>query len=311
MTTLLLSHSECLAHVTPPGHPEQVARLEAINAALADPKFDALKREEAPLAEAADIALCHPRAYIEAVKAATPEEGFAQLDPDTHMSPGSWKAALRGVGANLRAVDRVLGGEAANAFCAIRPPGHHAETAKPMGFCLFGNVAIAARHALERHGLSRVAIVDFDVHHGNGTQDLIWDEERVLFVSTHQSPLYPGTGAPDERGAHDNILNVPLPPGADGELFRAEAETEILPRVDAFAPELVLISAGFDAHAADPLAQLMLVEEDFAWITHRLCDIADAHCEGRIVSTLEGGYDLKALAASVAAHVDVLMERGA
>ncbi len=311
MTTLLLSHPDCLAHVTPPGHPEQVARLEAINAALADPKYDALKREEAPLANEADIALCHPRAHVEAVKDTTPEEGFAQLDPDTHMSPGSWKAALRAVGANLRAVDRVLDGEAANAFCAVRPPGHHAEKARPMGFCLFGNVAIAARHAMERHGLERVAIVDFDVHHGNGTQDLMWDEERVLFASTHQIPLYPGTGAPDERGAHDNILNVPLPPGADGGMFRAEVETKILPRLEAFAPELVLISAGFDAHAADPLAQLMLEEEDFAWITHRLCDIADAHCEGRIVSTLEGGYDLKALAASVAAHVDVLMERGA
>ncbi len=311
MTTLLLSHPDCLAHVTPSGHPEQVARLEAVNAALADPEFDTLKREEAPLAQEADIALCHPTAHIEAVKAAVPGEGWAQLDADTHMSPGSWKAALRAVGANLRAVDQVLAGAAANAFCAIRPPGHHAETARPMGFCLFGNVAIAARHAMERHGLGRVAIVDFDVHHGNGTQDLLWSESRALFASTHQMPLYPGTGAPDERGAHDNIMNVPLDPGSDGAAFRAACEREVLPRLEAFAPELVLISAGFDAHAADPLAQLMLKEEDFAWITHRLCDIADAHCGGRIVSTLEGGYDLKALAASVAVHVAVLMERGA
>ncbi len=311
MTTLLLTHPDCMDHVTPPGHPEQVARLEETERALSAPDFGGLLREKAPLAAEGDLALCHPRAYVEAVRNAAPEQGWTALDADTHMSPGSWQAALRGVGANLRAVDQVLGGAAQNAFCAVRPPGHHAETAKPMGFCLFGNVAIAARHALKRHGLSRVAIVDFDVHHGNGTQDLLWKEERVLFVSSHQMPLYPGTGAANETGAHGNILNVPLDPGSDGTVFRAVYEKRILPRLDAFAPELVLISAGFDAHAADPLAQLMLCEEDFAWLTHRLCDVADCHCEGRIVSTLEGGYDLKALAASVAAHVAVLMERGA
>jgi acetoin utilization deacetylase AcuC-like enzyme len=215
------------------------------------------------------------------------------------------------VGANVAAVDAVLAGDVANAFCAIRPPGHHAETSIPMGFCLFGNVSIAAKRALDHHGLERVAIVDFDVHHGNGTQDLLWNEARVLFTSTHQMPLYPGTGGTHESGAHGNIVNVPLPPGADGAAFRKVMDGQILPALDDFRPELVLISAGFDAHAADPLANLNLVEADFAWVTEQICDLADRHCGGRVVSTLEGGYDLQALAASVAAHVKVLMERGA
>ena len=310
MTTLLITHPDCLDHVTPPGHPEQVARLEAVNRVLALPKFDGLLRREAPMACDEDLRLCHPRTYIERVKAAIPQEGWTQLDADTHLSPGSWRAAMRAVGANLQAIDRVMAGDVANAFCAVRPPGHHAERETAMGFCLFGNVAIAARHALERHGLSRVAIMDFDVHHGNGTQDLMWEEKRVRFASTHQMPLYPGSGAASETGAHGNIINVPLPPGAGGPAFRTAMTEKILPALEAFAPELVLISAGFDAHADDPLAQLMLREDDFAWITHRMCDIADTHAGGRVVSTLEGGYDLDALAASVAAHVDVLMERG-
>ncbi len=310
MTTLLITHPDCLDHVTPPGHPEQVARLEAVNRVLALPKFDGLLRREAPMACDEDLRLCHPRTYIERVKAAIPQEGWTQLDADTHLSPGSWRAAMRAVGANLQAIDRVMAGDVANAFCAVRPPGHHAERETAMGFCLFGNVAIAARHALERHGLSRVAIMDFDVHHGNGTQDLMWEEKRVRFASTHQMPLYPGSGAASETGAHGNIINVPLPPGAGGPAFRTAVTEKILPTLKAFAPELVLISAGFDAHADDPLAQLMLREDDFAWITHRMCDIADTHAGGRVVSTLEGGYDLDALAASVAAHVDVLMERG-
>ena len=310
MTTLLITHPDCLDHVTPPGHPEQVARLEAVNRVLALPKFDGLLRREAPMACDEDLRLCHPRTYIERVKAAIPQEGWTQLDADTHLSPGSWRAAMRAVGANLQAIDRVMAGDVANAFCAVRPPGHHAERETAMGFCLFGNVAIAARHALERHGLSRVAIMDFDVHHGNGTQDLMWEEKRVRFASTHQMPLYPGSGAASETGAHGNIINVPLPPGAGGPAFRTAVTEKILPTLEAFAPELVLISAGFDAHADDPLAQLMLREDDFAWITQRMCDIADTHAGGRVVSTLEGGYDLDALAASVAAHVDVLMERG-
>ncbi|MCX7646386.1 MAG: histone deacetylase family protein [Rhodobacteraceae bacterium] len=310
MTTALLTHPDCLGHVTPPGHPERVGRLEAILGALEAPAFDALMRIEAPLAPEAEVLRCHPQAYLERLRAAVPAEGWVSLDADTHLSPGSLRAALRGVGAVTRAVDMVLAGEAANAFCATRPPGHHAETATAMGFCLFGNVAIAAKRALDHHGLARVAVVDFDVHHGNGTQDLLWHERRALFVSTHQMPLYPGTGDRHETGAHGNVLNVPLPPGTDGARFRAAVEAMVLPALDDFAPELILVSAGFDAHRADPLAQMALVEDDFAWITGRLCDLAEAHAGGRVVSTLEGGYDLPALAASVAAHVGVLMERG-
>jgi len=310
MTTALLTHPDCLGHVTPPGHPERVGRLEAILAALEDPAFDPLLRVEAPLAAEAEILRCHPQAYLDRVRAAVPAAGWVSLDADTHLSAGSLRAALRAAGAATKAVDMVIAGEAANAFCATRPPGHHAETETAMGFCLFGNVAIAAKRALDHHGLGRVAVVDFDVHHGNGTQDLLWHERRALFVSTHQMPLYPGTGDRHETGAHGNVLNVPLPPGTDGTRFRAAVEAMVLPALDDFAPELILVSAGFDAHRADPLAQMALVEDDFAWITQRLCDVAEAHAGGRVVSTLEGGYDLPALAASVAAHVGVLMERG-
>jgi acetoin utilization deacetylase AcuC-like enzyme len=218
---------------------------------------------------------------------------------------------LLALGQANAALDAVIAGDLANAFCAVRPPGHHAETATVMGFCLFGTVAIVAKRALDHHGLSRVAVVDFDVHHGNGTQDLLWNEPRALFVSSHQMPLWPGTGDPSDRGAHDNVLNLPLRPGTDGATFRAVYEAQVFPRLEAFRPELVIVSAGFDAHAADPLAQLALEEEDFAWVTGRLCDIADAHAGGRLVSVLEGGYDLPALAGSVAAHLRVLMERGA
>ncbi|MBL3570130.1 acetoin utilization protein [Rhodovulum sulfidophilum] len=311
MTTALLTHSDCLDHVTPPGHAERVDRLRAVAEALTTEGFAGLLREDAPLADEAELLRAHPQGYVDMVRAAIPAEGTVALDADTHMSPGSFRAALRAVGGALRAVDMVMAGEAANAFVAVRPPGHHAETARAMGFCLFSTVAIAARYALDRHGLSRVAVVDFDVHHGNGTQDVLWDDPRVLFVSTHQMPLYPGTGAAIETGAAGNILNLPLPPMSDGRRLRAEIEAHALPRLDAFAPELVLVSAGFDAHAADPLAQLAWGTADFAWITQRLCDIAEAHSGGRLVSTLEGGYDLEALAASVAAHVAVLMERGA
>ena len=272
--------------------------------------FAPLLREDAPLAEDAQILRAHPQAHLDRIRAASPATGFTSLDPDTHMSPGSLTAALRAAGGNVRAVDAVLGGEATNAFVGCRPPGHHAEAQRPMGFCLFGNVVIAARHALDHHGLSRVAIVDFDVHHGNGTQDLVWDDPRIRFASTHQWPLYPGTGRASERGGHDNVLNVLLGPGTDGATFRAAMDGQVLPFVDEFEPELVLISAGFDAHAADPLANLNWHEEDFAWATARLCDLAETHSQGRVVSTLEGGYDLAALAASVAAHVGVLMERG-
>ena len=309
--TALFTHPAFDGHVTPDGHPERVARLEAVREALSAPDFDALDRRGAPMAEEAEVLRCHPETYLARIKASIPQEGWVSLDADTHVSPGSLEAALRGVGGNLSAVDAVLGGEVRNAFVACRPPGHHAETATAMGFCLFGNVAIAAKRALDHHGLSRVAIVDFDVHHGNGTQDLLWEEARVLFVSSHQMPLYPGTGAPHETGAHDNVINVPLAPLTGGAEMRRAYESEILPALDDFRPELVLVSAGFDAHADDPLANLNWTEDDFAWLTDRVCDLADAHAQGRVVSTLEGGYDLTGLAASVAAHVGRLLERGA
>jgi acetoin utilization deacetylase AcuC-like enzyme len=308
MATALIAHDDCYDHVTPPGHPEQVARLDAVLGALKD--MD-LVRVAAPMAAEADLLRIHPQEHVDAVRAAAPSEGWRSLDADTHMSVGSLAAAYRAAGANVRAVDMVLGGEVQNAFAAVRPPGHHAERTTPMGFCLFGSVSIAAKHALDHHGLKRVAIVDFDVHHGNGTQDLCEDDARILFCSTHQMPLYPGTGHAHEDGVYGNVLNVPLPDGAGSKAFRDAMERLVLPAVDAFKPELLLISAGFDAHADDPLAGMRLVEDDFAWVTEQLCDLADRHCQGRVVSTLEGGYDLEALAASTAAHVQVLKERGA
>ena len=311
MTTALFTDPACLGHVTPPGHPERVDRLHALLAALDAPDFAALTRRQAAPAADAELLRCHPQAYVERIRAAVPAQGHRQLDADTWLSPGSWAAATGGLGALLAALDAVMAGEVANAFAAIRPPGHHAETALPMGFCLFGNIAIAAKRALDHHGLSRVAVLDFDVHHGNGTQDLLWQEPRALFVSSHQFPLWPGTGTADETGPHGNILNLPLPPGTAGPAFRAAWEDHVFPRVAGFAPELILISAGFDAHVDDPLAQLALTEADFGWITHRICDLADTHAGGRVVSVLEGGYNLDALAASAAAHVRVLMERGA
>ena len=304
--TLLLTHPDADAHVTPPGHPERVDRLVAVRDALAG--MD-LAREAPEEADDADLLRCHPRAHLDRLAAAAPAEGWAQLDADTWLSPGSLRAARLAVGAAIRAVDAVVAGEHGSAFVAMRPPGHHAEAEVPMGFCLFGTVAIAAKHALDAHGLGRVAVVDFDVHHGNGTQALLWDEPRALFVSTHQSPLWPGTGAASETGAHGNVLNVPLPPGSDGAHMRRRMEEVVLPRLDAFAPQLVLVSAGFDAHRDDPLAGLDWDVDDFAWITGRLCDVADAHAGGRVASCLEGGYDTRALAASAAAHVEVLRRR--
>ena len=306
MTTALITHPDCYDHVTPPGHPEQVARLDAVLGALEG--MDLL-RIKAPLAADDDILRAHPKAHLDAIRDAAPDSGWRSLDADTHMSVGTLKAAFRAVGAVVRAVDLVMAGEAQNAFAAVRPPGHHAERETPMGFCFFGNVAIAAKYALDHHGLTRVAIVDFDVHHGNGTQDLVEDDTRILFCSTHQSPLYPGTGAAHETGV-GNVLNVPLPEGTGSKAFRDVMERVVLPRVDAFSPQLLLISAGFDAHKADPLAGMMLETADFAWVTERLCDLADKHCQGRVVSALEGGYDLDALGAAAAAHVKVLKERG-
>ena len=305
MRTALVTHDACFDHVTPPGHPEQVARLDAVLGALQGME---LHRVTAPLGAEDDILRAHPAAHIAALRDAAPDEGWWSLDADTHMSVGTLEAAFRCVGGVVRAVDMVLGGDAPNAFVAMRPPGHHAERETPMGFCFFGNVAIAAKHALEHHGLDRVAIVDFDVHHGNGTQDLVEDDPRILFCSTHQMPLYPGTGAAHETGV-GNVLNCPLPDGAGSKAFRDVMEQVVLPRVDAFAPQLIIISAGFDAHSDDPLAGMNLVEGDFTWVTEKLCDLADRHCEGRVVSSLEGGYDLSALGASAAAHVNVLKDR--
>jgi acetoin utilization deacetylase AcuC-like enzyme len=309
MTTALITHPDCLEHQTPPGHPECADRLRAVMAALEAEEFAYLCRVDAPLVSDEALLRVHPPAHLARIAEALPEQGYAALDGDTFMSPGSLAAARRAAGAVVTAVDMVMRGEVQNAFCAVRPPGHHAETATPMGFCLFGNVAVGAMHALEAHGLSRVAVVDFDVHHGNGSQDLLWREPRALFVSTHQMPLYPGTGAADERGAHGQILNVPLAPGAGGPEFRAAMRDRVLPAIDSHRPELILVSAGFDAHARDPLANLDLVEADFAWATRELAERAARHARGRLVSTLEGGYDLRALAASVAAHVRVLMEQ--
>lgn len=305
MRTALVTHDACFDHVTLPGHPEQVARLDAVLGAL---KAMDLHRVTAPLGAEDDILRAHPAAHIAALRDAAPDEGWRSLDADTHMSVGTLEAAFRCVGGVVCAVDMVLGGDAPNAFVAMRPPGHHAERETPMGFCFFGNVAIAAKHALEHHGLDCVAIVDFDVHHGNGTQDLVEDDPRILFCSTHQMPLYPGTGAAHETGV-GNVLNCPLPDGAGSKVFRDVMEQVVLPRVDAFAPQLIIISAGFDAHSDDPLAGMNLVEADFTWVTEKLCDLADRHCEGRVVSSLEGGYDLPALGASAAAHVNVLKDR--
>jgi acetoin utilization deacetylase AcuC-like enzyme len=300
---LVFTHPDCARHVTPPGHLERVERLAAVERGLAGIRVE---RRDCPMGDEAEVLRCHPASYLERVKAAVPTDGWAQLDGDTFLSPGSYQAAMRVVGGICAAVDAVVSGEVKTAFVAGRPPGHHAERDIAMGFCLFGTVAIGAKRALDHHGLKRVAIVDFDVHHGNGTQDLLWDEERCLFVSSHQMPLYPGTGRPEERGAQGQVLNVPLRPGTGGREMREVYESAVFPALAAWEPELLLISAGFDAHADDPLAGLEWQAEDYRWLTDRLCDFAG----GRVVSTLEGGYDLDALAASVAAHVGVLEERG-
>ncbi|HZS83420.1 MAG TPA: histone deacetylase family protein [Stellaceae bacterium] len=306
MTTLLYTHPACLEHDPGSYHPECPDRLRAVMAALDAEEFAALERREAPRADLADIARVHPRQYIDAVLAAVPASGHAGLDADTVLSPGSGEAALRAAGAVCAAVDAVMAGEGDNAFCAVRPPGHHAEPARPMGFCLFNNVAIGAARARAAHGIARAAVVDFDVHHGNGTQAMFAADPTLFYASTHQSPLYPGTGGREERGV-GNIVNVPLQPMSGSAQFRAAFEDIILPALEAFRPEFLFISAGFDAHRRDPLAQLELGEEDFAWVTRRLAECARRHCAGRLVSALEGGYDLAALGASAAAHLRTLM----
>jgi acetoin utilization deacetylase AcuC-like enzyme len=308
MATLFITHPACLNHLTPPGHPERPDRLRAIERVFASDKFQGLVRTEAPTAEFDTIALCHPMDYITALRDASPTSGLVQIDADTSMSPGSFEAALRAAGGGVYAVDEVMAGRVSNAFVATRPPGHHTETARPMGFCLFNNAAIAARYAQKRYGIERAAVVDFDVHHGNGSQDIFWSDKTVMYCSTHQMPLYPGPGARSERGEHDTVVNAPLSPGDGGAKFREAFESAILPRLRDFRAELIVISAGFDAHQRDPLANLNLVEADFAWATQKVMEAAQASANGRVVSMLEGGYDLEGLSYSAAAHVGALMQ---
>lgn len=302
----LFTHTVCLQHDPGPGHPESPARLRAVLDALDQDRFAGVDRIEAPRATREQLLRVHTPEHVDRILAITPDTDTVRLDEDTLMSAASAEAGLRAAGALVAAVDAVMTGNSVRAFCAVRPPGHHATPDTAMGFCLFNNVAVGAAHAMAAHGLKRVAIADFDVHHGNGTQDIFQREPRVLFISSHQLPLYPGTGSPDEHGA-GNIINAPLSPGEGSYEFRALWDEVLLPKLHAFKPQLVLVSAGFDAHQRDPLANLQLQSEDYAWITERLVDVAHAHSDGRLVSTLEGGYDLQALAASVSAHVSALM----
>jgi acetoin utilization deacetylase AcuC-like enzyme len=308
LTTLLLSHPACLDHDTGSGHPERPDRIRAIMEALNEPRFAALRRAEAPGIDRAAVLRVHPADYADAIESASPARGRIYLDADTPMSTKSFAAIAHCVGGVTSAVDDIMQGAVQNAFVAMRPPGHHAGTASPMGFCFFNTAAIAARHAQAVHGAERVAILDFDVHHGNGTQEIFWSDASVLYASSHQMPLFPGTGGRDECGEHDNIVNAPLLQGSNGEIFREAMELALLPRIDAFCPDLIVISAGFDAHRRDPLGGLDLGEADFAWVTTRLIEIAAKHAKGRIVSILEGGYDLQGLGLSAAAHVAALME---
>jgi acetoin utilization deacetylase AcuC-like enzyme len=310
MTVALLSHAACLSHDTGPGHPERPDRLKAVLAALDEERFPALLRHEAPRAEVAQLEAVHDPRHVERLLSLRVEpDGLIALDPDTIVSAGTIEAALRAAGGAIHAADLVMTGEATAAFVAVRPPGHHAEPDRAMGFCLFNNVAIAAHHARRRWGLARIAVADFDVHHGNGTQASFWDDPELLFVSSHQSPCYPGTGAASEQGIAGNIVNAPLAPGSGSDGFRRVWCDKLLPALDAFAPELVIVSAGFDAHARDPLASLQLQADDFGWVTRELVALADRHARGRIVSLLEGGYDLEALTQSAQAHVAALERR--
>jgi acetoin utilization deacetylase AcuC-like enzyme len=303
MSILVLSHPAAARHRPPEGHPERPGRHAAVLAAV---EALGLAVAEAPEAGDDDLSPCHPRAWLETLAAAEPERGQVALDPDTWLSPGSIEAARRSAGGALAAVDAVMGGQARAGFVAMRPPGHHALAARAMGFCLFGNAALAAKRALDRHGAGRVAIVDFDVHHGNGTEALVEEDPRILFCSTHQSPFWPGTGAASHEGPHGTVVNVPLPAGTDGAAFRAAVAARVLPRVAAHRPDLILVSAGFDAHRDDPLGGLALGTEDFGWITGELRALAEDHAGGRVVSCLEGGYDLDALRDGVRAHLEAL-----
>ena len=305
MSTAFFSHQIFEAHDTGPGHPESAERLRAIKKVISSSSYDTLIRREAPRSTLQQIAMVHDLNYVEKLMDLVPEHGWSQIDPDTFMCPETGEATLRAVGAVIEAVDGVISGTFDNAFCAVRPPGHHAEPNHGMGFCFFNNAAIAARHAQQAHGLERVAIVDFDVHHGNGTQAAFRGDKNVFFASSHQYPFYPGTGAIDEVGV-GNIVNVPLESGSGSKDFRNGWSTKIFPALEAFQPEFLIISAGFDAHARDPLASINLEAEDFAWITRKLPEISGNKLNGRIISCLEGGYDLVGLAESVDAHVSEL-----
>ena len=305
---VIFTHEDCLLHDTGEGHPEQIARLDVILRALRKPQFQDLNWQPAPKAEITHLSYAHTPEYIKAVLQSAPEAGFRTLDADTVISPQSIEAALRSTGAVVTAVDSVLTGKATTAFCAVRPPGHHARKNSAMGFCIFGNVAIGGWHAIKAHDLKRVAIVDFDVHHGNGTAEMVDGHTEFLFASTHQHPFYPHTGDTSKTDKAGNIINVPLQAGDGSLAFRDSFENKILPALDAFEPELIMISAGFDAHKDDPLANINLAEEDYFWVTRELKKLAEKHCQGRIVSSLEGGYNLRALAASAAAHVNALKD---
>lgn len=309
MSTLYITHDAFLHHETGPWHPERPERWRSVEKALSAETFQNLHRVEAPLAAREQLELVHPARYISFLEEHRPEHGLVALDGgDTVMSPGSWEAVLRAVGANIYAVDEVMQGRAKNAFCGVRPPGHHAEPARAMGFCLFNSAAIAAFHAHAVRGAERVAVVDFDVHHGNGTQAEFWSHPHLFYASTHQMPLFPGTGSKSETGESGNIVNAPLRSGDGGGQFREAFESAILPALRKHSPDLIIVSAGFDAHRADPLANLNLAEDDFVWVTRKLMEVAEERCGGRLVSTLEGGYDLTALGLCVAAHVRTLME---
>ncbi|CAG2139411.1 histone deacetylase family protein [Cupriavidus plantarum] len=307
-TTIVYTHAACLEHRPGPHHPESPERLKAVVDALRTPAFADLEWRDAPMGTVEQVQLIHEADYIDDIAEHAPSRGYVPLDAgDTIMSPGSWEAVMRCVGAACAGVDAVVSGQARNVFCATRPCGHHAEPAKAMGFCIFNQAAIAAAYANAVHKLERVAVVDFDVHHGNGTQDAFYNRPELFYASSHQSPFYPGTGARSETGVDHNIVNVPLPRGCDSAQFRAAISTLMLPAVEAFAPQLIIVSAGFDAHRLDPLAGMNLEDSDFDWITRELMRIADRTCEGRIVSILEGGYSLEALASSTVAHVGALI----
>ncbi|MFF0948265.1 histone deacetylase family protein [Rhizobium leguminosarum] len=310
MSTRLYEHPIFLEHVTPAGHPERSDRIRAINVALEHPNFERLERRQAPQANEDAVLLAHPEEHLIAVMREIPEEEgeINQIEADTYASSKSLQAALTGVGGAMAAVDDVFTGRADNVFVAARPPGHHAEKMTAMGFCFFNNAAIAARHAQKTHGAERIAIVDWDVHHGNGTQDIFWDDPSVLFCSTHQMPLYPGTGAKDEKGKHNTIVNAPLSPNVGSDHFREAFKSRVLPALDDFRPDLIIISAGFDAHHRDPLAQINLTGEDFDWATGRVLELADRHAKNRVVSLLEGGYDLEGLAESAGMHILRMMK---